>query len=84
MYFMFQMQNLLIQTKRKKHSDNKNDSNHDKRMKDYYKDMTPEQIAEKKKQFKEMGEAWEIIVNSRQSRNDYAFYANEIAMGYNV
>ena len=47
--------------KKKKHSDNKNDSNHDKRMKDYYKDMTPEQIAEKKKQFKEMGEAWKSL-----------------------
>ena len=30
-------------------------------MKDYYKDMTPEQIAEKKKQFKEMGDAWKYI-----------------------
>ena len=47
--------------KKKKHSDNKNDSNHDKRMKDYYKDMTPEQIVEKKKQFKEMGEAWKSL-----------------------
>ena len=47
--------------KKKKHSDNRNDSNHDKRMKDYYKDMTPEQIEEKKKQFKEMGEAWKSL-----------------------
>ena len=47
--------------KKKKHSDNKDDKNHDKRMKDYYKDMTPEQIAEKKKQFKEMGEAWKSL-----------------------
>ena len=47
--------------KKKKHSDNKNEKNHDKRMKDYYKDMTPEQIAEKKKQFKEMGEAWKSL-----------------------
>ena len=47
--------------KKKKHSDNKNDSKHDKRMKDYYKDMTPEQIEEKKKQFKEMGEAWKSL-----------------------
>ena len=47
--------------KKKKHSDNKNDKTHDKRMKDYYKDMTPEQIAEKKKQFKEMGEAWKSL-----------------------
>ena len=47
--------------KKKKHSDNKNEKNHDKRMKDYYKDMTPDQIAEKKKQFKEMGEAWKSL-----------------------
>jgi len=47
--------------KKKKHSDNKNEKSHDKRMKDYYKDMTPEQIAEKKKQFKEMGEAWKSL-----------------------
>ena len=47
--------------KKKKHSDDKNDKTHDKRMKDYYKDMTPEQIAEKKKQFKEMGEAWKSL-----------------------
>ena len=47
--------------KKKKHSDNKNDKNHDKRMNDYYKDMTPEQIEEKKKQFKEMGEAWKSL-----------------------
>ena len=42
--------------KKKKHSDGKSDSKHDKKMRDYYKDMTPEQIAEKKKQFKEMAE----------------------------
>ena len=47
--------------KKKKHSDNTKESKHDKRMKDYYKDMTPEQIAEKKKQFKEMGEAWKSL-----------------------
>ena len=47
--------------KKKKHSDNNSDSKHDKKMRDYYKDMTPEQIAEKKKQFKEMGEAWKSL-----------------------
>ena len=47
--------------KKKKHSENKKDSKHDKIMKDHYKDMTPEQIAEKKKQFKEMGEAWKSL-----------------------
>ena len=47
--------------KKKKHSDGNSDSKHDKKMRDYYKDMTPEQIAEKKKQFKEMGEAWKTL-----------------------
>ena len=47
--------------KKKKHSENTKENKHDKRMKDYYKDMTPEQIAEKKKQFKEMGEAWKSL-----------------------
>ena len=47
--------------KKKKHSDNRHDSKHDKKMRDYYKDMTPEQITEKKKQFKEMGEAWKSL-----------------------
>ena len=47
--------------KKKKHSDNRDDNKHDKKMRDYYKDMTPEQIAEKKKQFKEMGEAWKSL-----------------------
>jgi len=47
--------------KKKKHSDGNSDSKHDKKMRDYYKDMTPEQIAEKKKQFKEMGEAWKSL-----------------------
>ena len=47
--------------KKKKHSDNRHDSKHDKKMRDHYKDMTPEQITEKKKQFKEMGEAWKSL-----------------------
>ena len=47
--------------KKKKHSDNNSDDKHDKKMRVYYKDMTPEQIAEKKKQFKEMGEAWKSL-----------------------
>jgi hypothetical protein len=47
--------------KKKKHSGNNSDDKHDKKMRDYYKDMTPEQIAEKKKQFKEMGEAWKSL-----------------------
>ena len=37
------------------------DKAHNKKMKDYFKGMTPEQIAEKKKQFKEMGDAWKSI-----------------------
>ena len=47
--------------KKKKHSDNRHDIKHDKKMRDYYKNMTPEQITEKKKQFKEMGEAWKSL-----------------------
>jgi hypothetical protein len=47
--------------KKKNHTDSKQDNKHDKKMRDYYKDMTPEQIAEKKKQFKEMGEAWKSL-----------------------
>ena len=47
--------------KKKKHSDNRHDIKHDKKMRDYYKNMTPEQITEKKKQFKEMGDAWKSI-----------------------
>jgi hypothetical protein len=30
-------------------------------MNDYFKGMTPEQIAEKKQQFKEMGDAWKLL-----------------------
>jgi len=51
----------FAENKKKKHSDNRHDNKHDKKMRDYYKDMTPEQIAEKKKQFKEMGEAWKSL-----------------------
>ena len=51
----------FAENKKKKHSDSTKESKHDKKMRDYYKDMTPEQIAEKKKQFKEMGEAWKSL-----------------------
>ena len=51
----------FAENKKKKHSENTKDSKYDKKMRDYYKDMTPEQIAEKKKQFKEMGEAWKSL-----------------------
>ena len=37
------------------------DKAHNKKMNDYFKGMTPEQITEKKKQFKEMGDAWKSI-----------------------
>ena len=37
------------------------DKKHNKKMKDYFKGMTPEQVTEKKKQFKEMGDAWKSI-----------------------
>ena len=43
--------------KRGQYNNNNQDKKHDKRMNDYFKGMTPEQIAEKKKQFKEMGDA---------------------------
>ena len=56
---------VLYVTDSKKHDSNKkkryNENRHDKKMKDYFKGMTPEQIAEKKKQFKEMGEAWKSL-----------------------
>ena len=37
------------------------DKKHNKKMKDYFKGMTPEQVSEKKKQFKEMGDAWKSL-----------------------
>ena len=43
---------------KKKHS---KDKSYNKKMNDYFKGMTPEQITEKKKQFKEMGDAWKSI-----------------------
>jgi len=56
---------ILYVTDSKKQDSNKkkryNENRHDKKMKDYFKGMTPEQIAEKKKQFKEMGEAWKSL-----------------------
>ena len=56
---------VLYVTDSKKQDSNKkkryNENRHDKKMKDYFKGMTPEQITEKKKQFKEMGEAWKSL-----------------------
>ena len=56
---------VLYVTDSKKQDSNKkkryNENRHDKKMKDYFKGMTPEQIAEKKKQFKEIGEAWKSL-----------------------
>ena len=37
------------------------DKKHNKKMKDYFEGMTPDQVAEKKQQFKEMGDAWKSI-----------------------
>ena len=37
------------------------DKKHNKKMKDYFKGMTPEEVTEKKKQFKEMGDAWKSL-----------------------
>jgi hypothetical protein len=56
---------VLYVTDSKNYDSNKkkryNENRHDKKMKDYFKGMTPEQIAEKKKQFKEIGEAWKSL-----------------------
>jgi hypothetical protein len=56
---------VLYVTDSKKQDSNKkkryNENRHDKKMNDYFKGMTPEQIAEKKKQFKEMGQAWKSL-----------------------
>ena len=56
---------VLYVTDSKKQDSNKkkryNENRHDKKMKDYFKGMTPEQITEKKKQFKEIGEAWKSL-----------------------
>ncbi|MDC0218268.1 PepSY domain-containing protein [Nitrosopumilus sp.] len=56
---------VLYVTDSKKQDSNKkkryNENGNDKKMKDYFKGMTPEQITEKKKQFKEMGEAWKSL-----------------------
>ena len=65
---------VLYVTDSKKQDSNKkkryNENRHDKKMKDYFKGMTPEQIAEKKKQFKEMGEAWKSLsIQDKASMN---------------
>ena len=46
---------------KRNHSVNNHDKKHEKRMNEYFKGMTPEQIAEKKQQFKEMGDAWKSL-----------------------
>ena len=47
----------MIKRDHKKHSDKK----HDEKMKNHFKGMSDEQIAEKKRQFKEMGEAYKSL-----------------------
>jgi len=47
----------MIKRDHKKHSDKK----HDEKMKNHFKGMSDEQIAEKKSQFKEMGEAYKSL-----------------------
>ena len=37
------------------------DKKYNKKTNDYFKGMTPEQVTEKKKQFKEMGDAWKSL-----------------------
>ena len=58
------------------------DKKHNKKMKDYYKGMTPEQITEKKKQFKEMGDAWKSI--SLQDRAAMIIHFMQIKMQWDT
>jgi hypothetical protein len=58
------------------------DKKHNKKMKDYYKGMTPEQITEKKKQFKEMGDAWKSI--SLQDRAVMIIHFMQIKMQWDT
>ena len=47
--------------KRGHYNNNNQDKKYDKKMSNYFKGMTPDQIAEKKQQFKEMGDAWKSL-----------------------
>tara|TARA_B100000029_G_scaffold120004_1_gene113368 strand:- start:522 stop:1250 length:729 start_codon:yes stop_codon:yes gene_type:complete len=58
------------------------DKKHNKKMKDYYKGMTPEQIAEKKQQFKEMGDAWKSL--SIQDRAAMILHFMQIKMQWDT
>ncbi|MBT7252901.1 MAG: hypothetical protein HN875_04105 [Candidatus Nitrosopelagicus sp.] len=58
------------------------DKKHNKKMKDYFKGMTPEQVTEKKKQFKEMGDAWKSI--SLQDRAAMIIHFMQIKMQWDT
>ena len=58
------------------------DKKHNKKMKDYFKGMTPEQVTEKKKQFKEMGDAWKSI--SLQDRAAMIIHFMQVKMQWDT
>ena len=58
------------------------DKKHNKKMKDYFKGMTPEQVAEKKQQFKEMGDAWKSI--SLQDRATMIIHFMQLKMQWDT
>ena len=58
------------------------DKKYNKKMKDYYKGMTPEQITEKKKQFKEMGDAWKSL--SIQDRATMILHFMQVKMQWDT
>ena len=58
------------------------DKKHNKKMKDYFKGMTPEEVAEKKKQFKEMGDAWKAL--SIQDRAAMIIHFMQIKMQWDT
>jgi hypothetical protein len=58
------------------------DKKHNKKMKDYFKGMTPEQVTEKKKQFKEMGDAWKSL--SLQDRAAMIIHFMQVKMQWDT
>ena len=58
------------------------DKNHNKKMKDYFKGMSPEQITEKKQQFKELGNAWKSL--SIQDRASLILHFMQMKLQWDV
>ena len=58
------------------------DKKHNKKMNDYFKGMTPEQVTEKKKQFKEMGDAWKSL--SLQDRAAMIIHFMQVKMQWDT